>query len=91
MATIETSIEAYRKIGISLNDRQFEGLCNLNLLAQGNDNKDIPIHFIVMTLKVLGLLPPELMCEVCNDKTADNAKNIRDCELQQEVGVFKER
>lgn len=91
MATIDTSIEAYRKIGINLTEKQFGSLCSLNFIAQGNENKDIPIHFIVMTLKALGLLPPELMCEISNDKPTDDSKNIRDCELQQEVGIFKER
>ncbi len=91
MATVDTSKEAYRKIGINLSNEQYEKLIDINFLAQGKDNKKIPVHFILMTLKALGLLPPELMCKVSDGDPADNAENVCNDELQQTVGIFKKR
>lgn len=89
MSTIDTSKDAYRNIGINLTEEQFQNLFYLNMLANGNDNKDIPIHFILMTLKSLGLIPTEQMREVCDHRSADNSEDICNDELQQAVGIFK--
>lgn len=89
MSTIETSKEAYKKIGINLTDEQYQNLCYINLLAQGKDNRDIPIHFILMTLKALGLIPTEQMREIRDSESAQNSEDICKDELQQAVGIFK--
>lgn len=91
MATIDTSKEAYRKIGINLSDEQYERLIDINILAQGKDNEDIPVHFILMTLSALGLIPSELMREVSNNESADNSKDVCNNKLQKTVGIFKKR
>lgn len=89
MSTIDTSKEAYKKIGINLTDEQYQNLFYLNMLANGNDNKDIPIHFILMTLKVLGLIPTEQMGEISDRESTQNSEDICKDELQQAVGIFK--
>lgn len=89
MSTIDTSKESYRNIGINLSDEQYQNLFYLNILASGKDNKDIPVHFILMTLKALGLIPTEQMREVSDSETAYDSKDICEDELQQSVGVFK--
>lgn len=89
MSTIETSKESYKKIGINLTDEQYQNLFYLNMLANGNDNKDIPIHFILMTLKALGLIPTEQMREISDSESAQNSEDICKDKLQQSVGIFK--
>ncbi len=91
MATIDTSIEAYKKVGINLTEKQYEDMIDINIMAQGADNKDIPVHFILMTLKALGLIPSELMREVCNDKPTDNSEDISHNELYQVIGIPKKK
>lgn len=89
MSTIETSKEDYKRIGINLSDEQYQNLFYLNMLANGNDNKDIPIHFILMTLKALGLIPTEQMGEISDSESTQNSEDICKDELQQAVGIFK--
>lgn len=89
MSTIDTSKEAYKNIGINLSDKQYQNLFYLNILASGKDNKDIPIHFILMTLKALGLIPTEQMREIGDRESTYDSEDICKDELQQSVGVFK--
>lgn len=89
MASIDTSISAYQKIGINFTEKQYEDLVDINILMQGKDNKDIPVHFIIMILKALGLIPSELMCKVCDNESADNAENVCSNELYQVIGIPK--
>lgn len=91
MATIDTTIRAYKKMGINLTEEQYENLVDINILAQGNDNKDIPVHFMLMTLKALGLIPSKQMRKISDSKSANNSKDICKDELQQTVGIFKNR
>lgn len=86
----DTSIEGYKKIGINLTQEQFDSLCNINMIAC-NDGRNIPVHTILLVLKHLGLLPSELVCEVSDDKAADNAENIRHKEFQQRYGFIHKR
>ncbi len=85
MNKIDTSIEGYKYIGINLSQEQLNDLSMINIMMKSDTRKDIPVHCVLLVLKCLGLLPPELMCEVSNDKTADNAKNIGDYELQKKI------
>lgn len=87
---IDTSIEGYRYIGINLSQAQLDDLLVINTMMKEDTGKDVPIHYVLLALKCLGLLPPELMCEVNNDKTADNSQNVSDYEFQKRYGKFKE-
>ncbi len=90
MNRIDTSIEGYKYIGINLSQEQLDNLFMINAMMKSDTGKDIPVHCVLLVLKCLGLLPPELMCEVSDDKPADDAKNISDYELQKRYGKFKE-
>lgn len=91
MKEINTEKWAYEKIGINFTDEQYEKLCSINLVAMDERNKYIPVHFIIMTLKALGLIPTEQVSEISDSETTDNAEDIRKNELQQIVGVFEEQ
>lgn len=89
-AKIDTSIEGYKHIGINLSQSQLNDLLIINTMMKEDTGKDIPVHCVLLTLKCLGLLPTELMCEVSNDKSADNSENISNHEFQKRYGKFKE-
>lgn len=90
MSEIDTSIDGYKYIGINLSQSQLDDLLIINTMMKEDTGKDIPAHCVLLILKCLGLLPPELMCEVSNDKPADDSKNISDYEFQKRYGKFKE-
>ena len=90
MNRIDTSIEGYRYIGINLSQEQLNDLFTINTMMKEGTGKDIPVHCVLLILKCLGLLPPELMCEVSNDKSADDSENVSDYEFQKRYGKFKE-
>ena len=90
MNRIDTSIEGYRHIGINLSQEQLDDLAIINTMMKEDTGKDIPVHCVLLTLKCLGLLPAELMCEVSDDKSADDSENVSDCEFQKRYGKFKE-
>lgn len=87
--SIDTSIKGYESIGVKLNQNQLDDLATINTMMIGDTGKEIPIHCVLLTLKCLGLLPPELMCEVSNDKTADNTKDICQQEFEKRYGKLK--
>ena len=57
---VDTSQKGFEYVGIKLSDEQFQDMCNLNLLW-ANDRKDIPVFNMLVLMKVLGLLPSEMM------------------------------
>lgn len=52
-----TKKEDYKRIGIELSDQQYEDLQEINLLMQLDENSHTPIHYILMVLQILGILP----------------------------------
>ena len=90
MNRIDTSIEGYKHIGINLSQKQLEDMAIINTMMKEDTGKDIPVHCVLLILKCLGLLPPKLVCEISDDKPADNTQNIRDYEFQKRYGKFKE-
>lgn len=58
-------------MGIKLSDEQFQDMCNLNLLW-ANDRKDIPVFNMLVLMKVLGLLPSEMMRDNESDDSGDD-------------------
>lgn len=64
MNRIDTSIEGFRYVGINLTEQQFEDLCDFNALIMANEHRqNIPVFNIILVLKVLGLLPKEMLCD----------------------------
>lgn len=72
---VDTSINGFKYVGINLTDKQYKDLCDLNLLLIGDNRKDIPVFNIIMVLKVLGLLPSEMINEESNNQCNDNIDN----------------
>lgn len=87
---LDTSQEGYQYIGINFTNEQYEDMCMINLMSMSEECKDIPVHSIILVLKCLGLLPPELMRKVSNDQSADNTQGIGNNELQKRYGRFKD-
>lgn len=69
---VDTSLKGFEHVGIKLTDKQFQDICDLNLLWS-NDRKDIPVFNALILLKVLGLLPPEMMCDSRSNDTDNNS------------------
>lgn len=90
MSKIDTSISGYKSIGINLTQEQLDDMAIINTMMKEDTGKEVPVHCVLLILKSLKLLPPELMCEVSNDKTADDTQNICDYEFQKRYGKLKE-
>lgn len=74
MKRIDTSIDGYRYVGINLTEQQYEDLCDLNILLITNKHrKNIPVFNMMLVLKILGLLPPEMVNKECTDSGNNNS------------------
>ena len=83
MSRIDTSIDGFRYVGINLTEQQYTDLCDLNMLILADEHRQkIPVFNTMLVLKVLGLLPPEIVNEV-SDSQADNNTNNDFTELLQ--------
>ena len=87
---IDTSLDGYRHIGIKLTQEQLDDMATINTMMKEDTGKDVPVHCVLLVLKCLGLLPPELVCKVSDGKSADDAQNISNYEFQSRYGKFKE-
>lgn len=58
---IDTSIDGFKYVGINLTEEQFEELCDLNVVLMNEQRNSIPVFNIMLVLKTLGLLPPEMV------------------------------
>lgn len=56
---IDTTKEGFEYAGISLTEQQYQDLIALNMQMQLH--QDIPVFSMMMLLKVLGILPPEMV------------------------------
>ena len=90
MSVFNTSREAYRKIGINLTEEQFEQMTLLNMMMAGDTGKEVPLHCVLMFLKMLNVLPPEFVCEIGDQNSADDSENARCKEFEQQYGVLKD-
>ena len=88
MKTIDTSIEGFRYAGINLSTEQFEDLCNINLQMRSEEN--IPVFNIMVLLKVLGLLPPEMVNEEGDNKGDNNFDDDFENRFEKRYGKRKE-
>lgn len=68
---VDTSQKGFEYAGIKLTDQQFQDVCDLNLLWS-DERKDIPAFNMLVLMKVLGLLPPEMMCDNESDDSGDD-------------------
>lgn len=71
---IDTSQKGFEYVGIKLTDQQFKDVCDLNLLWS-DERKDIPAFNMLVLMKALGLLPPEMVCDSRNSDTNNNSSS----------------
>lgn len=71
---IDTSQKGFEYVGIKLTDQQFQDVCDLNLLWS-DERKDIPAFNMLVLMKVLGLLPPEMVCDSRSNDTDNNSSS----------------
>jgi len=71
---IDTSQKGFEYVGIKLTDQQFKDVCDLNLLWS-DERKDIPAFNMLILMKALGLLPPEMVCDSRSNDTDNNSSS----------------
>ena len=61
---IDTSMYGFKHVGINLTKEQYNDLRTLNNLIVMNEHRQkIPVFNIMLVLRILGLLPEEMLCE----------------------------
>ena len=87
MNRVDISKKGYEYIGVKLTDKQFNDLNDLETLIGMNEHRQkSPVFNTVAVLKILGLLPPEMIYEVGNRNTDnDSNENINES-LQRKFG-----
>jgi hypothetical protein len=77
MKQIDTTINGFKYVGINLTEQQYEDLCDLNaLILMNNNRKNIPVFNIMLVLRILNLLPDNMMTDI-------DYKKYNDTELLQ--------
>lgn len=71
---IDTSQKGFEYVGIKLTDQQFKDVCDLNLLWS-DERKDIPAFNMLVLMKALGLLPPEMVRDSRSSDTDNNSSS----------------
>ncbi len=88
---IDTSKEGFKYVGINLTDRQYEDLQDLNALILMNEHRQkIPVFNIMLVLKVLGLLPPEMINEIGDNQSNNNFNDDSDERFQRKFGKISD-
>lgn len=73
---VDTSQKGFEYVGIKLTEQQFQDLCDLNFLWIENENRQLsPVFHILVLMKVLGLLPPEMVCDSRSSDTDNNSSS----------------
>ena len=87
MNRVDISKKGYEYIGVKLTDKQFNDLNDLETLIGMNEHRQkSPVFNTVAVLKILGLLPPEMVYDVGNrDADNDSNENINES-LQRKFG-----
>ena len=76
---IDTSIDGFKYVGINLTEEQFEELCDLNVVLLNERRNSIPVFNIMLVLKTLGLLPPEMVDnESSNNGNGNSADDFKE-------------
>lgn len=77
MAKIDTSMEGFEYVGIKLTEQQYEDLTEFNILLMNEDRKYIPVFNTMVLLKILGLLPKEMLIEG-NQNSGEDVSDSRE-------------
>ena len=87
---VDTSQKGFEYVGIKLSDEQFQDMCNLNLLL-ANDRKDIPVFNMLVLMKVLGLLPSEMMRDNESDDSGDDIYERKFGKIRRWVNLIPQK
>lgn len=86
-----TSRESWERIGIHLTKEQYQDLCVINQLMVGDimHGTCTPVHYIMLVLKTLGLLPSELPDQISDNEGYENFKKNPDDWFKKKFGDTK--
>lgn len=87
---IDTSIEGFRYVGINLTKEQYQDLVELNISLISGERDYIPVFNMMILLKILGLLPPEMICDVGESNTGNDSSDDFRNEFQRKFGKYRE-
>lgn len=68
---VDTSQKGFEYVGIKLTDEQYQDLCLLNMKWQEGYYKLVPEMYILVLMKVLKLLPSEMLYDNVDNLSAD--------------------
>lgn len=86
---VDTSIEGFKYVGLNLTEKQFQDLCELNVVLMNEKRKNIPVFNTMLILKTLGLLPEEMLCDDSHDNASGNTYEEIYQSLQRKFGKTK--
>lgn len=87
MNRVDISKKGYEYIGVKLTDKQFNDLNDLETLIGMNEHRQkSPVFNTVAVLKILGLLPPEMIYGVSNSDTNNETNENINESLQRKFG-----
>jgi hypothetical protein len=82
---IDTSRKGFEYVGIKLTEEQFHDLTNLDILWKGS-RKDTPVLNTLVMMKILGLLPPEMICDSSNGNSDNDSNSDIYTSLERKFG-----
>ena len=84
---IDTTIEGFRKVGVNLTEEQYSNLQMLNMLILKNKHRQrVPVFNMVLALKFLGLLNPEMILNDSPDEITGNSEEDRKKRFERKYG-----
>ena len=69
--------------------KQYQDLVALNISLMSGKRDSIPVFNMMVLLKILGLLPPEMICEVGNNQTGNDGGDDFSEEFQRKFGKYR--
>lgn len=91
MNSIDTSIDGFKYVGINLSEEQYNDLRDLNELILTNEHRqNIPVFNTMIVLKILGLLPSEMINNERDDNSYNNSDYNVNESLERKFGKIKD-
>ena len=91
---IDTSKEGFEYIGVKLTDEQFSDLLTINFMFLDEameNNWSIPVFYIVLVLKALGLLKTEIPDNESGSDSDDNTTDNSEKKFERKFGRMIDR
>lgn len=91
MNSIDTSIDGFKYVGINLSEEQYNDLRDLNELILTNEHRqNIPVFNTMIVLKILGLLPSEMISNERDGNSNGNSDYKVNESLERKFGKIKD-